>query len=114
MNNLEKFTKQILANWGNDCAMADLVGITCSDSKDCNGCRKKVKQWVGEEYHENWNEVPVDTPIWVALDETSPFIKAHFARYEDGKVYAWDLGHTSWTAQNERYVSAWPVAKVED
>lgn len=48
----------------------------------------------------DWSRVPVDTPIFVrAFDEDYKWERRHFAKYENGKIYAWDNGTTSFTAR---------------
>lgn len=43
-----------------------------------------------------WSDVAVDTPIWVA-NTAGIWCPRHFAKYEDGKVFAWVNGRTSHT-----------------
>lgn len=59
----------------------------------------------------DWSKVAVDTPILVS-DHNYDFAKRHFARYENGTVYAWEDGYTSWTAPNDGSVTKWRYAKV--
>ena len=48
----------------------------------------------------DWSRVPVDTPIFVrAFGEDDKWERRHFAKYENGKIYAWDNGTTSFTAR---------------
>lgn len=61
----------------------------------------------------DWNEVKVDTPILVRDNENTEWLKKYFAKYEDGIVYVWNLGRTSWTAPNKS-VSAWQYAKLAE
>ena len=70
-----------------------------------------------EEYEEpevDWSEVEVDTPILVRTDEATPWVRRYLAKYEDGIVYVWNLGRTSWSATNDKDVSAWPYAKLAE
>ena len=50
----------------------------------------------------DWSKVPVDTPV-VALDSDGNGHRRHFAKYEDGVVYTWIDGRTSWTANGSMY-----------
>ena len=50
-----------------------------------------------EEPENYWSKVAVDTPILVRDGENENWLKRHFAKYENGIVYAWDNGSTSWT-----------------
>lgn len=60
----------------------------------------------------DWNEVKIDTPILVRDSENTEWLKKYFAKYENGHVYVWNLGRTSWTAPNDKSVSAWSYAKL--
>lgn len=59
----------------------------------------------------DWSKVPVDTPILVSNDNKE-WIKRYFARYEDGNVYCWLNGKTSWTAICELSIGHWGYAKL--
>ena len=48
----------------------------------------------------DWSKVPVDTPILVRDDEDADWIPRHFAKCENGVVYAWASGKTSHTIGN--------------
>lgn len=61
---------------------------------------------------DDWDKVPVDTPIYVRDKYDNPWRKAHFAKYENGKVYAWDGGRTSFTS--EKLCSWWKRAKLAE
>lgn len=65
-----------------------------------------------EEPEVDWNQVEVDTPILVRDSENTEWLKKYFAKYENGHVYVWNLGRTSWTAPNDKSVSAWSYAKL--
>ena len=67
-----------------------------------------------EEPEVDWNQVEVDTPILVRDSENTEWLKKYFAKYEDGIVYVWNLGRTSWTAPNNKSVSAWQYAKLAE
>ncbi|MFI3297342.1 MAG: hypothetical protein R3Y59_06905 [bacterium] len=45
----------------------------------------------------DWSTVAVDTPILVREGEDFTWIKRHFAKYENDRVFAWVDGKTSWT-----------------
>lgn len=57
-----------------------------------------------------WFQVPVDTKILVSTDGID-WYKRYFAKYEGGKVYAWNNGFTSWTAVD---VVDWYYAKLAE
>ena len=67
-----------------------------------------------EEPKVDWNEVKIDTPILVRDSENTEWLKKYFAKYENGHVYVWNLGRTSWTASNDKSVSAWQYAKLAE
>ena len=62
----------------------------------------------------DWSKVEVDTPILVRDSENTEWLKKYFAKYENGYVYVWNLGRTSWTAPNDKSVSAWSYAKLAE
>lgn len=64
----------------------------------------------------DWSEVAIDTPIYVS-DNSIEYCETprHFAKYEDGKIYAWANGSTSFTAEDGEdgeYVTEWKYAKL--
>ena len=59
----------------------------------------------------DWESVEVDTPILVGNDNKTWF-KRYFAKYEDGKVYAWLNGKTSWSSTCEVSIGHWKYAKL--
>lgn len=61
----------------------------------------------------DWSKVEVDTPILVSNDNKE-WIKRYFARYEDGNVYGWLNGKTSWTATGELSIGLWNYAKLAE
>lgn len=61
----------------------------------------------------NWQKVAVDTPILVSNDNKE-WIKRYFAKYEDGNVYGWLNGKTSWTAICELSIGHWNYAKLAE
>lgn len=61
----------------------------------------------------DWSKVPVDTPVLISNDKEIWF-KRYFARYEDGKVYCWLNGKTSWTAECEFSTGHCEYAKLAE
>lgn len=45
----------------------------------------------------DWSKVEVDTPIFVKNRSENVWKCRYFAKYEDGKVYTWCGGRTSWS-----------------
>lgn len=108
MNFCRDFVKPYILKSGN-----------CGDI-GCNRCRVLQMLWLLEDYEEpkepevDWSKVAVDTPILVRADEAIPWARRYFAKYEDGIVYVWNLGRTSWSADNNENMSAWPYAKLAE
>ena len=81
----------------------------------CEQCHMLQTIWLLEEYEEpevDWSKVEVDTPILVRDFEGSDWFRRHFAKYENGLVYAWKDSRTSWTADN--MTTAWQCAKLAE
>ena len=92
------------------------LGKSCVDT-NCEVCNSLTTLWLLEDYEEpetDWSKVEVDTPIWVRDSENAEWLKKYFAKYKDGIVYVWNLGRTSWSATNDKDVSAWPYAKLAE
>ena len=64
-----------------------------------------------EESKIDWSQVVVNTPILVKDSESEIWQKRYFAKYENGIVYAWIGGATSWT---ETCRKPWNFAKLEE
>lgn len=63
----------------------------------------------------NWSTVPVDTPILVKDFKEYAWEKRYFAKVQNGTIYSWDSGATSWSVSNKEYcVTAWRYAKLAD
>ena len=60
----------------------------------------------------DWSKVPVDTKILVRVSEHNEWNKRHFAKFENGKVCAWDNGKTSFTSNTKPPYTAWQQAKL--
>ena len=61
----------------------------------------------------DWSKVAVDTKILVRQHDNGKWLKRHFAKYEDGFVYAWGNGKTSFTQDGNNYSClAWGQAKL--
>lgn len=98
----------------------------CSDctfhNKDkSDPCEELAVEWLFSEYYEepeepevDWSKVKVDTPILVKDILKSEWIKRYFAKYENGRVYVWKEGKTSWSAVNELDVNSWKYAKLAE
>lgn len=84
---------------------------------DCVRCYMLQMLWLLEEYKDpkesetDWSKIEVDTPILVKDREDGDWLKRYFAKYEDGYVYAWGNGCTSWNADN---MYAWNHTKLAE
>ena len=126
MKNYEKYADEIRDYKRNSNFCGDFIipyilksGSSCGHVT-CDICRMLQMLWLLEEYEEpkepetDWSKVEVDTPILVRTDEATQWVRRYFAKYEDGIVYVWNLGRTSWSATNDKDVSAWPYAKLAE
>ena len=120
MKNYEKYADKIRkCNGLHVCADFIKPNILKSEECeiDCTKCRMLQMMWLLEDYEEpetDWSKVEVDTPILVKEYEESKWTKRYFAKYEDGVVYAWNNGVTSWTANDDECVIAWRFAKLAE
>ena len=124
MLNREKFSKEILdiVCDGENVAVVDgkprvCEGTPCGNCTLDGGCRVKLKEWANSEYVKppvDWSKVSVDAKILVRTHEDSVWERRHFAKYEDGKIYAWSDGLTSWSYAGSINVSAWECAKLAE
>ena len=127
MTNREKFAEKILdiACSGGRLAVnkATLEPIACYEleCKDCLFnthsyvyCGDKTEKWANSKYVEppvDWSKVAVDTPILVRDNSFSEWGKRYFAKYENGGVYAWSNGTTSWSGDR---CTPWKLAKLPE
>ena len=103
MKNYEKYADEIRKYKGqNFCTDFIKTHIMEKDScggVDCIRCNILQMLWLLEDYEEepetDWSKVKVDTPILVRQGKNGEWLERHFAKYENGDVYAWDNGHTS-------------------
>lgn len=126
MTNREKFAEKILdiACNGNWMAVnkATLEPIKCQElpCEDClfsvlgKGCnRNEMKKWANSEYvgpSVDWSKVAVDTPILVRDSANLKWIKRHFAKYENGTIFTWSNGTTSWS--DGEHATPWKLARL--
>lgn len=126
MTNREKFAEKILdiACSGGRLAVnkATLEPIACNslECRDClfytECCKGARKKWANSEYVEppiDWSKVAVDTPILVRNSKEEVWEKRHFAKYENGIVYAGVAGETSWSAISSN-MTDWKMAKLTE
>ena len=125
MTNKEKYGKEILdiACTGDHVAMrkSDNVIVGCKKLKfNTHGkgyCNDEIEKWANSEYVEpsvDWSKVAVDTPIFVRDSEANEWRKRYFAKYDNGIVYAWAGGATSWSAERSSNITDWKMAKLAE
>ena len=98
-------------------------GCCGCDNLSKEDCGKQAEDWLVSEYEEpeiDWSKVKVDTPIYVRDCETDSngdektWVPRHFAKFENGTVYVWDDGGTSFTVKSEDSCSSWNYAKLAE
>ena len=57
----------------------------------------------------DWDKVEVDTKVLVRDRPYNEWLKRHFAKYENGKVYVFNDGRTSW---NNEGITHWEETKL--
>lgn len=127
MTNREKYAEQIIDMALDSIEIAvdkegklcDCNVILCSDCawSDKSRCRERFKEWAEQEYVEppvDWSKVPVDTKILVRDSEDGEWEKRHFAKFEDGKIFAWANCTTSFTAKSFDDVTWWIQGKLAE
>ena len=116
MKNYEKYEEKIREYKG-ETFCADFVQPYILKQDDCCGmdcgqCNMISLIWLMKEYEEpevDWSKIKVDTPILVRQGKNGEWLERHFAKYENGDVYAWVDGQTSWTGADE---IKWKYAKL--
>lgn len=131
MLNREKYAEEIIeiaCNGGNIAVVnGKLENCRKTQCNECNfnggtirDCEIKTRKWANSEYVEpiepqvDWSRVPVDTPILVRHRESCGWDRRYFAKYNNGLVYAWKQGTTSWSAEDPAYVCDWKYAKLAE
>lgn len=91
-------------------------GTNCNDCITERGdCYQTISKWADSEYIEqevDWTKVAVDTPVLVRDSTDSDWLKRYFAKYENGIVYSFYDGRTSWSG-NESIIG-WGYAKLAE
>lgn len=122
MKNYEKYAEKIReyrgADFCGDFIVPHIVKSReqCSDT-NCKACQMLCTIWLLEDYKEpevDWNNVKVDTPILVRDNENAAWTKRHFAKYENGDIWAWRDAQTSWTASYADDMTWWRYAKLAE
>lgn len=96
---------------------SSLLCNECLFNNNLDFCSDEALNWLFSEYKEpevDWSKVKVDTPILVRNYESGDWTKRYFAKFVDGKVYAWDDGGTSFTVKSEDSCCHWNYAKLAE
>ena len=124
MTNKEKYADKIIDIAARSkLALKDGKPVPCVSMKcsECGfystnySCTHNVREWLDSEYVAppvDWSKVAIDTPILVRGYEEESWKKRHFAKYENGIVYAWSAGSTSWSARMSNDITDWKFAKL--
>ena len=119
MKNYEKYADEIRKYedeaFCNDFVKPHILGRDSCSGVGCVRCCMLQMLWLLEDYEElevDWSKIKIDTPILVRDFEDAKWAKRHFAKYEDGKVYAWSNGVTSWTTEGHGVM--WKYAKLAE
>ena len=86
-------------------------------SVSCKGSTYNFREWLNSEYVEppiDWSKVAVDTPILVKDVKSGEWNRGYFAMYENGTVFTWYHGATSWSAEGDQDIESWSYAKLAE
>lgn len=119
MKNYEKYAEEIKEYEGSNFCNEFVTPHILKPNRRCDGtscdlCHMLQMIWLLEDYKEpevDWSNVEIDTPILVREGVEDEWEKRHFAKYENGHVYAWDSGKTSWS---ETAMCVWKYAKLAE
>ena len=121
MKNYEKYADEIKkcdgSNFCRDFVKPHILKSRSCTNTSCDQCKMLQMLWLLEDYEEpetDWSKVAVDTPILVRQTKDGEWLRRHFAKYEDGIVYAWKDAFTSWTVSFDEDVYAWKFAKLAE
>ena len=125
MLNREKYAKEILdiACKGDKIAVRNGKITSCDNllCKDCDfgysDCNEKILKWANSECAEpsvDWSKVAVHTPILVKDVKSGKWNRGYLAMYENGTVFTWYHGATSWSAEGESDIASWKFAKLAE
>lgn len=127
MLNREKYAKEIVdvalkdetfaLMGGKICACSDVQGCTSCAFYDRDDCIVSKQELANSEYVEppvDWSKVAVDTPILVKDVKSGEWNRGYFAMYENGTVFTWYHGATSWSAEGDSDITSWKYAKLAE
>lgn len=125
MTNKEKYADKIIDITVSKLALKDGEPVPCAEVRcsECGfyisnySCKHKMLEWLDSEYVEppvDWSKVAVDTPILVKDVKSGEWNRGYFAMYENGTVFTWYHGATSWSAEGESDIASWKFAKLAE
>lgn len=92
-------------SWSSESYMYSWKYTKLIESKECEESKESELEFA-------WNKWEVDTPILVRDFIYDEWEKRYFAKYEDGDIYAWSDGKTSWTAEGA--MTEWAYVKLAE
>lgn len=131
MTNREKYAEQILdiAVTGHSIAVDKKGNFYKCNELECEdcifsrvergdpSCQEKTKEWSEQEYVEppvDWSKVPVDTKIYVRDFGGEHWKPRYFAKFEDGKIFTWVNGTTSFSKGTCEDTVCWNQGKLAE
>lgn len=87
--------------------------LSCGDCLFCPDCDTAKFEWAYKEYIPviNWANIPVDTKVYVRDSLKEECQPAYFAKYENGTIYTWVDGKTSFTTEK---IQIWKSVKLAE
>ena len=76
--------------------------------------RNEVLDIAEELYIVDWSEVEIDARVFVRNTNTEPWKCRYFAEYNNGIVYTWVDGRTSWSNRISDEPISWKYAKLAE
>lgn len=133
MTNREKYGEQVLDLLSRDegIALKDGKPAPCGSTPcmECDlletGCALRgtgfssfeIAQWLNAEYKEpevDWSKVEVDTKVMVRDTNAHEWVRRYFSHFDNGTVYCFQFGATSWSNSKSLDATAWKYAKLAE
>ena len=96
----------------NECPFSNST-YCCSEHTELENPIEAIKLVMDYEIPANRSKVKIDTPIWVRDYDTENWRKRHFAKYENGLVWTFNNGFTSWTGKQNN-INSWDYARLAE